>query len=570
MSKRLTLFTALFIAIVVAMGALFCTTAVFAEETSETDLTELFRVTGGNAEFALDGDSIKVTFGDCSDGKAFIETKKAVLKDTVFTWTGKTPKNSTAEKNGAMTFEFEGVTEGDEAKLTSAMVNGQQLFTVTNGEFSANEDAVMGAIKLDTAKTMLVGVAYDDVTLDLYQPFMTSITGYAKVLVTGNGDSRKVYGTNSGSTTTHTVKFLDTVGAVEGYILEGEYNAEDWATEVPAAAKQVMTANYTVKTKDEVTIEAPVYTKLDEFDYEAYQEKIDEQIKEDDNYKYISSSTYFNIPEEIEDYISSEYFSNEDLNFEIYYKTPDSTNFTHLSSTSSRFALSKLGSYEFYVLATDPLKNAFELDEDWELKIVGGKKGFYNGDTLMVPVFTFYMGNRGPQVEAASSSQNDGFVGATYSGVKSFTIKGIDTTTEYTLWYNAKSDVVSTPDTEAEGWFKIGTEDEFNAVTALDGLKFSDLAWSTSSLTFKPVKIGSYAVQCTVHDSEANSATGYTKVINVKSAVRNVTVDTTSVWFEKNWKSVLFLGIAGLSLIGIVVLLFVKPKEEQDILVKKS
>ena len=71
-------------------------------------------------------------------------------------------------------------------------------------------------------------------------------------------------------------------------------------------------------------------------------------------------------------------------------------------------------------------------------------------------------------------------------------------------------------------------------------------------------------------DSEANTATGFTKVINVKSSVRTVTVDTTSVWFEKNWKSVLFLGIAGLSLIGIIVLLFVKPREEQDVMVKKS
>ncbi len=585
MSKRLTLLTTLLVALVVAVGALFCTTSVFADETetSQTvDLTELFSVTKGEADFALDTDGIKVTFGTCTDGKATIETKKAALKGTSFVWTGKTPANDTVDENGTVTFEFEGVTENSVAYLTGASVNGKQLFTVTNGEFKANEEAITGDIKLATEKTMLVGVAYDDVTLDLYQPFMTSVSGYGKAIVVGSGNSRKVYGTSAGSTTRHTVKFLDTVGTVKGYIFQGDYNKEDWADDKTLeTAKEVMTHTYTVKDKSEVTIGAPEYKNLGSFDYESYNEKIENEIKEDGEFKYISSSTYFNIPEEIEDYISSEYFSNEDLNFEIYYKAPDSSAFTHLSSTSTRFSLSKLGAYEFYVLATDPLKNALEIDDEWELKIIGGTRGFYEGTTLKVPVFGFYMGNRGPQVEAASSSQNDGFVGSTYSGVKSFTIKGIDTTTEYTLWYNPKADIISTPEgkteeaAKAEGWVKIGTKEEFDKVKAtlfsdVKDVKFSDLAWSTSALTFKPVKTGSYAVECTVFDSEANTATGFTKVINVKSSVRTVTVDTTSVWFEKNWKSVLFLGIAGLSLIGIIVLLFVKPREEQDVMVKKS
>ncbi len=568
-SKRFTFLIALLSVIALSVSALFGTTAVFAEDTAaKTDASEYFVVENDEAEFAInDADKIKVTLK--KEGEVVVKTKYAVAKGTTFVWNGAAAVTSSADENGVRSFTF-AATVNAEYTLESVTVSGKNLYTVTNGVLTANEDAIVTSIKFDDYSKVIFGYKYSDVTFDAYQPFIANLGDYKKVLEVGSGDYRRVYNVTSKDA----VKFLEKGNqTVKGYIFEGEYSAEDWATAAKAQAKLVLDKSYDVT--DEKIEEAPAYTSaLNTFDYTAYQKKIEEATKTDGQYKYVSSSTYFNVPEDIYSCISSNYFAKEDLTFEIYYKLPGSTTFTHLSSTSSikRFALSKIGYYEYYVLATDPQKNSLELDSEWKLEINSGKMGFYSEESgdkkLEVPVFSFYMGNNGPQVDTSSSTQDPGFVGSTYTGVSSFTVKGNDVTTEYSLWYNANENLSETPDASGEGWVEISDKDVF-AETFAD-LKYEDLGWSSSALSFKPLKIGSYVVKCKVADAEAHADEAFTKVINVKTEVKKVSIDTTSVWFEKNWKSVLFLGIAGLSLIGIIVLLFVKPKEEDDLIVKKS
>lgn len=313
---------------------------------------------------------------------------------------------------------------------------------------------------------------------------------------------------------------------------------------------------------------------------EAYCENIGDNDEPDYQPKYIGSSTYFNIPEAIYDYIESPYFSTKDLTKVICYKLPNSTTFTTLSASSTkRFALTQLGTYEFYVLATDPQGNAFEIDEEWKLtygkvnETYTKEYGYWEVDEndepveLKVPVFRFTLANRGPQVTKGSSYQDPGYVGSSYTKVSSFTIRGNDYSSEYILWFKPVDNDTYANEFEGEGWYKISSEDDFYATAEAlkldwDEDDYKTLAWNSSSLSFTPIARGSYVVECIAHDSEAKMASDHTQIVTVRSEMVMVGPNKTMLWFERNWRSVLFLGIAFLSLVGIIALLFVKPKEE--------
>ncbi len=605
-SKRFTTLIAIFVISLLACAAMFGITVASAEQ---TDLGNYFTVTDATAKIEND----KIVFDVQKSGATITSKYDFYLPETTVSYTateGVTVKVNTENAEDAdklvITVTYEGEKSGVAVTVSNIETAGQSLYTISNGVLTANVAAAyVTDFTFDNGKAIVWGYNYS-ATFNAYHGFMEKINKEF-VIVYGadkaDCDAQYANYTDDDQQTTYEGLTSYNVTSAKATVKFVTYNAdaEGVAAVNPASDKNFVMAYWAITNegapankslalvvRNDVPNVAPVYNNLDEFyteavttpvsPYDNYVKKVDAATKTDGEWKYIGSSTYFNVPTEIYDYIVSEYFDSEDLTYVIYYKLPETDSFTKLSSTSSvkRFALSKLGFYEYYVVATDPLNNAFEVDEEWELKIVENYKGlgedvkgfFDETDELKVPVFTFYMGNKGPQVTAGSSYQDAGYVGSVYTGVSSFTTKGNDVTTEYTLWYNSTASATSFSMEEGSGWYEIGTKEGFDAVKGTfnwDDEDFTTLAWSISSLNFTPIARGSYVVRCVASDGEAESDEAVTQVINVNTEMKRVSINTTSIWFQNNWKSVLFLGIALLSLVGIIVLFFVKPKEETDI-----
>ncbi|MBO7377329.1 MAG: hypothetical protein J6U35_00445, partial [Clostridia bacterium] len=508
------------------------------------------------------------------------------------------------KKTGKLVITF---TKGDaDVDATASLVisdittAGNSLYSIEEGEIIAEGDSVYyDGVKFDTIPYIVWGYKYEKVKVTAYHGFMdlsvykTGMTiiyandedqasdAFENGVADGSGVVAKGYNVTSSAS----VKFTDNTqnGGVV-YLVWGLTEESEPVSVEDYAAFDTAWIEVGVELPDDA--DAPAYKDLESFyddltgpsAFDAYMDQVESALMDGDgNYHYVGSSTYFTVPSAIYEYINSDYFANSDLTFSVYYKTPGSDSFTKLSSTSTvkRFELPNLGAYEYYVLATDPMDNSLEIDEEWtlklnrlsatsELKVYGY---FSDDDELMVPVFRFEMGNAGPQVTSADSYQDKGYVGTSYTGVRSFNTKGNDITTVYSLWYNsdAKATAGSFSAEENSGWYDISTEEKYNAVKSTMNwdADFATLAWNDGSLSFTPVAAGSYVVRCMASDGEANTAFVNTEAINVAGAIKEVEIDKPSVWFQENWRSLLFLGIALLSLIGIVILIFVKPKEEK-------
>ena len=84
-------------------------------------------------------------------------------------------------------------------------------------------------------------------------------------------------------------------------------------------------------------------------------------------------------------------------------------------------------------------------------------------------------------------------------------------------------------------------------------------AFDKANLTFKPKK-GYYYMVCTV-----NAKNGLSDLVVTDAIValeEPAEVEHESEWWKHNWKSVMYLSISGVSLVGILLLLFVKPKKK--------
>ena len=79
-------------------------------------------------------------------------------------------------------------------------------------------------------------------------------------------------------------------------------------------------------------------------------------------------------------------------------------------------------------------------------------------------------------------------------------------------------------------------------------------------LNFTPHALGYYKIEVTAVKALDGLTSTSSTLIEVKE--RNKTVTPPSDWLENNVWTVVFLSIGTLCLIGIIVLLCVKPKEE--------
>lgn len=276
--------------------------------------------------------------------------------------------------------------------------------------------------------------------------------------------------------------------------------------------------------------------------YDVDDKKITRSIRLGDTYEIPS----------LEDLVYDDYDLYSSLKYTVYYKTPSNS-----SSTSSlSFTVSEVGDYEFYVVFKDVSGKAMEQDDFYTVD--------ENNDQIRTfgiyghAVFTFTIEDNAPISVEVPESQGKGYLNTTYVATEFKILSGANET--FTLYYNPDKNATENSD----GWVEMPNLSDINEDYNENGFTYSDikaLAYD-GKYTFTPVKVGAYKIKCYVSSGNAVRYAEGETVISISEKPAEVKVPST--WLKDNVWSVVFLSIGTLALIGIVVLLFIKPKEETE------
>ena len=327
-----------------------------------------------------------------------------------------------------------------------------------------------------------------------------------------------------------------------------------------------------------------------------YQEKVDEAAK---NLSAGSTSyLYLPSPEKLFTDNASAY---TDLRISVYYQHNSQQSSTNLATNNLSINVTRPGPYTFTVYATDAQGNNMyyleevEADEEYD-KVIGDKfykvvefassdiwNMFNDKEDLYnkLPWFSFEVSYTGVSFEETPGLQSTAYVGTSYSSA-SFKINGISDsyTTKYRLflfdragYYNDTNKTFSyeTFIDEMDGLYaNADTRKYFKEIRQVsesdpDYDEFKDYGWSGTSTTFTPQDANAfYYIRAEVTDNEYNTdpvACGLAVVASINAKQLKGEND----WLKNNVASVVLLGVAGLALIGIILLLVIKPKDKGDI-----
>lgn len=239
------------------------------------------------------------------------------------------------------------------------------------------------------------------------------------------------------------------------------------------------------------------------------------------------------------------------LTYTVYYRTPSQSSG---STSSMKFTVSEAGDYTFYVVFKD--KNGNAMDKDDFFTVSEEDSNVINKGSLYHAVFTFNVQDDAPISVTAPTSQGDGYLNTRYTAT-GFKIQSSGNNVSYTLYYNG----LVKANAEDEGWVKIPELSDVKEDYSENGFTYSDIEAINydGKYTFTPIKIGAYKIVCFVTSDNSVRYDSASTIIEVKTARTEVKVDTH--WLQNNIWSVVFLSIGTLALIGIIVLLCIKPKE---------
>ena len=267
---------------------------------------------------------------------------------------------------------------------------------------------------------------------------------------------------------------------------------------------------------------------------------------------YIKLGDVYKVPS-LEDFVKDNIVSYSDLEATVYYKTP-----LEESKTSGSFEIEieSAGEYVFYVAFGDIEGNEMEkddfftVDEEDENKITKGVYGDF--------IFSFHIEDDSAFDIDASKLLGKGYVGKLYSA-SDFKINASNYTKSYKLFYNANSDAKA----EDEGWVEIissnnipeGYENDLFSVEDIKKIGYN------GNLNFTPDRVGAYKISCSIisdSTSRAAEAEAVFKVEEPKTVKPYEPLETREII------AIVFLSVGGLCLVGIIALIFVKPKEKTD------
>lgn len=322
---------------------------------------------------------------------------------------------------------------------------------------------------------------------------------------------------------------------------------------------------------------------------EEYQKMVNDALKEQE--ASAGDGNYFYLPS-FEQFVSDYYTDYTSLNFSIYYLNSSSGSSTSLAYNELSIELDEEGYYKFAIYVTDAEGNEmWYTDEDGNVVTISASdiadlledpaNSKLNG---VVPVFDFTVHYVGLSVETPGA-QDIAFYDSEYTA-SSFDITGLSSnyTATYTLYkFDLAKYYADTGETltyaefiSMVGGLFNGAESYtsyFRAIKALADMEetdsdyddYADYEWDPDSLSFVPRDENTfYVIVLTVSDNKyATSDVQSLMCINVSAAAASLPGE--SDWLENNIASVVLLCVAGAALIGIVLLIVIKPREKGDI-----
>ncbi len=349
-------------------------------------------------------------------------------------------------------------------------------------------------------------------------------------------------------------------------------------------------------------------------DAEAYQRELDDKVKDEDLEAGSGESFYLPSPGKLFSDNSTGYKS---LKYTLCYKAPGASSASssaNVSLSSLKLSVEEYGVYEFKLFVTDRAGNVMTSGAAGEKEVITADNIW---DHEELPTFTINIEKQKKIYidDGSKSSRSDtGLIGVKYTDI-SFSVKGGTTRkSEYGLYYFdlahfndvfggkyrlSASDLTALTSNDLSGAKTIeeaaekyaaalaGKLDSASELKAADFLEIrngkivlrkideyrdkvsEDYApsnkyeWKATDKSFIPVESGNYIVfgvfKDSVYESEDACAAGY-KAISVTD--KEDINPGESEWLKNNLVSVILFSIAGVMLILIIILLFVKPSDE--------
>ncbi len=288
---------------------------------------------------------------------------------------------------------------------------------------------------------------------------------------------------------------------------------------------------------------------------EAFKNELEKQYKE--NGKVVPLGTEIEIPS-MEDFVCDDRTPYSKLTKTVYYAS------TQENTTSSmKFTLGVVGDYYFYVAFADAESEKMEqelfVETNDDGTVTYGEYGSSREDaeTNQKYIFYFNIDEDTDIVITAPSKQGKGYKGTKYTASKFEILSGSSNQSVYKLEYTDKAEPTE------DDWVEIKQYGDVEEDYSENGYTYEILKKINynGEYTFTPDKVGKYRITVSVTSPLAVRSKTASTIIEVEEEAKIVT-PATSNWFADNVWSVVFLSVGTLCLVGIIVLLFIKPKDK--------
>lgn len=287
---------------------------------------------------------------------------------------------------------------------------------------------------------------------------------------------------------------------------------------------------------------------------ERYIEEVEKatKVEYDEGKGYVRLGDDYLIPS-LKELITETVTPYSQMSVTVYYMTPSSD----ISTTSSMsIYLDSPGDYKFFVIFADEFGNKLTKEDFFT---VGDDPNDITYTELGKKyIFTFHIEDDAPLSVKAPESQGEGFLNTEYHA-SDFDVTAYNYSTTYQLFYNENKDA----DASDANWKEIVKSSSVNDKYESDYFTADQVKaiGYDGELVFTPTEKGAYKIVCSVSSSHTSRTASATSVIKVENEFK--TLESDSDWLEQNVWSVVFLAVGTVCLIGIIVLLFIKPKEKQ-------